>query len=522
MNNTSINSLKLLLHGIEHNVAAHIDKINSKEKDVIGNPMFSVLAKNMELDLSRDYKFVKFPLFLTKEPDDEINVCSVCFGALSLMKKDENKLDKVMVDYLNATINSLILLHLSSKDKELHQEFIFWPRNYYLGATQSEAGTLNQTSLSLSALAVLGFLDEKSPITGKYISDEALKHRLLFVVKAIKWILSSQRIDALSAAWSYATKSTTIDNKPINSAVLPTFYCIKTIDKYLNIFKRDRKIMDILEKIYPNLLTEMEVAIKLSIKYLAISQNQNGGIGRNNIENTSSYFHSILALQILVIYGTNEFEAINKYLNYIIKISPNNFLKYIGKDIFEKYRYQVFRLIPNRINDEETQKWIDVYDTESFEIFPEAMIIIAGLHILDYLRANSLKSKRYINYFRKLIYVMYRKLLKRIYVNGNNVYIRGRRGEKELEYPIYCLYYGRKCIKRLLEYDEFSLKKLINKRITFDRWLIFICLVAIVVIVISMLLDCKNTILAGLTTLITSLITFIVKKIRGEQSIWKD
>ena len=521
MKKTCVNFMKNILRGIEHNIAEHADKIYDKEIDVVGNPLFNDLARDMELDLEREYKFIKFPLFFTKEPDGEINVCSVCFGVLSLMVNDA-KLDKVTEEYLNAAINSLILLHLSSKDETNDQEFIFWPRNYYLGTTQGDAGTLNQTSLSLSVLSLLGFLDKKSHLTGKNISNIAFKNRLLFIIKALKWILNNQKIDALGAAWSYATKSTSINNKPINTAVLPTYYCIKTIDKYLNIFKNDKEIMDILKELYPNLISEMEESIKLGVKYLVASQNQDGGIGRNNVEASSSYVHSILALQILITYDINEYEAIGKYFNYIIKFSPNFILKHIEKDVFEKCRYQVFRLIPNKINEEESKKWIDIYDTENFEIFPECMIIISSLDILDYLRSNYVDHKKYIKYFCKLIYIMYKNFLKRIDIDENNVYIRGRRKEKELEYPIYCLYYGKKSIRRLLKHDELTLKKLLNKRITFDKWLLIICIVALLSISVSIFLDCKATIIASLTTLVASLVTIIFKKLKGDQLKWKN
>lgn len=515
MKNTSDRFMINILHGIEHNIAAHADKISFKEIEGIGNPLFDDLAKDMELDLDADYKFVKFPLFLTKAPDDEINVCSVCFGALSLMVKDGAELNKVTSEYLNATINSLILLHLSNKNVIHNEEAIFWPRNYYLGTTQGEAGTLNQTSLSLSVLATLGFLNKKSPLNGNNISNKAFKSRLLFIVKAIRWILNSQKIDALGAAWSYATTSTSINNEAISTAVLPTFYCIKTIDKYLNIFKRDNEIVDILKKLYPDILLEMEESIKLGVKYLVANQNHDGGIGKNNVEASSSYMHSILALQILVTYGANEYEAIGKYLNYITKVSPNVLLRDVEKDVFEKCRYQVFRLISNRTSEGGTDKWIDIYDTENFEICPECMMIISGIDILEYLKSDSLKNKKYAKYFCKLVYHMYKKLLKRIVIEQNNVYIKGRRDDKELEYPIYWLYYGKKSIKRMLKYDGFVLKKLLNRKITFDRWLIAICLIAVLVISLSILVDSKATIIAGLTTLFTSLITFVLKKIKG-------
>ncbi len=516
MKNTSNSFMISILHGIEHNIAAHADKISFKEIKVIGNPLFNDLAKDMELDLGTDYKFVKFPLFLTKAPDDEINVCSVCFGALSLMVKDDAELYKVKGEYLNAAINALILLHLSNQNEEHNQEAVFWPRNYYLGTTQGEAGTLNQTSLSLSTLATLGFLNKKSPLTGKSISNKAFKSRLFFILKGIKWILDSQKIDALGAAWSYATTSTSIKNEPISTAVLPTFYCIKTLDKYLNIFKRDNEIIDILKKLYPNILLEMEESIKLGVKYLVATQNHDGGIGKNNVEVSSSYMHSILALQILVTYGANEYEAIGKYLNYITKVSPNVLLRDIEKNIFEKCRYQVFRLISNGVSDGGTDQWIDTYDTESFEICPECMIIISGIDILEYIKSDSLKNKKYAKYLCKLVYFMYMKLLKRIVIEQNNVYIKGRRTDNELEYPIYCLYYGKKSIKKLLKYDGLALKKLLNRKITFDRWLLIICFIAVLVISISILVDSKATIIAGLTTLFTSLITFILKKVKGD------
>ena len=226
--------------------------------------------------------------------------------------------------------------------------------------------------------------------------------------------------------------------------------------------------------------------------------------------------HSILALQILVTYGANEYEAIGKYLNYITKVSPNVLLRDIEKNIFEKCRYQVFRLISNGVSDGGTDQWIDTYDTESFEICPECMIIISGIDILEYIKSDSLKNKKYAKYLCKLVYFMYMKLLKRIVIEQNNVYIKGRRTDNELEYPIYCLYYGKKSIKKLLKYDGLALKKLLNRKITFDRWLLIICFIAVLVISISILVDSKATIIAGLTTLFTSLITFILKKVKGD------
>lgn len=515
MKKNGIDYMKFSIEGIENNIATHVEKLYSEEKEVIGNPLFNQLAQDMELDLKRDYQYIKFPLFITKEPDDEINVCSICFGALALLNGDDKPSERIVKDYLNAAVNSLILLHLSGLNAESGDEFIFWPRNYHLGATQGEAGTLNQTSLSLSVLARLGFLQKKSEVIGSYISDTAFKNRISFVVKALRWILNNQKIDALGAAWSYAVKSTSINNVPINSAVLPTYYCIKTLDKYLNMFKRDDEIKEALKVLSPNLLSEMEEAITQSMRYLVRSQNQEGGIGKNNIESNSSYMHSMLALQILVSYGTNEYEAINKYLKYIVKVSPKDLWKSIEDNIFEKCRYQVMRLIQK--GEEDEKKWISFHDTENFEIFPEGMIIISSIDIIKYLRLNNLKSKKYIKYFRKLIYLTYRKLIARMDIQGNSIYIKGRRTEEELKYPIYCLYYGKKSISKLLKYDGYELKKLLNNKITFDKFILIIALLALVAIIISTVIDCKETIIWGLTTMVTSLVAFIWKKVRGEK-----
>ena len=368
----------------------------------------------MDLDLSKKqmdlsnkrHIYSKWPLFFGNELDEDLNVCSICFAALSLLVDTPE--NDVVKNLLNTSINSLVFLHRCDNEEYTQSKFVYWPKSYRPGTIESDSGTLNQTSLSLSVFEKLDFLSLKSKVTSQIITTTALEKRVEFIIKAIEWILHSQRRVGLYSAWPYAEECSTTDDRPINIAVLPTYYCIKILMKYVQLFSRDEDVSCIIKDKYPEIITNMKKAIRSGINYFT-TQNPTGGIGKSDKENEPTYIHSLLALEILLTHDVEQNDwtrqkSIKRYLDYMLQKSPNAIYKDFEANAFEQYRYRVTRTVPIKEGNHYSTRQINVTDDEIFEMSIEAMVCRLAVYCrrCSYQAQKALSGCTMIRFYRVL------------------------------------------------------------------------------------------------------------------------
>ena len=391
---------------------------------------------------------VRWPLFLGTAMT-ELNVCSITFAALTLLIRDgkEDANEHKERNLLGSSIYSIVSLALYDVSSYEKSNYVYWPQNYVLGTRQIQSGTINQTTLCLSLLAKQGFLTKNN------VSEAAYEKRIEFVVKSIKWILTLAKKSRNYYAWTYAEKAMTLDDteKEIESAVLPTFFCVKTLNRYVELFSEDKEVFNIVSTSYPGLIETMRKSVKLGCKYFESSQQKDGAIGMNSASTSSSYIHSLLALEILLSDYAGREEAIYSYLDYITKGNPKKMYANAQRTVFENYRYTITRRLfepsAGRIKSSRPS------ERERYEIFIETIIIISGIKIVDYLNTQNRKMK-YLKKIKGLMFLAYRSLEKRVKEKSGQIRIEGRRESEEDRYPIYCIYHFSTCIYDMYNKDD--------------------------------------------------------------------
>lgn len=498
---------------LEQAISESRSEITKEELKTIENKNFWKLAKEFDLDLTREYDFIKWPLFFGIKEDNEINVCAICFGALTLLNRNKEQgyvYDDAIADYLNAAINSLILSHLNDASKITkkngitYEEHVCWPRNYYIGTTQLESATINQTTLSLSTLFVLGFLDKTSSITNRTINDDALKERVKFIINALKWILYVQNRDGKIASWSYAQKcKESNSNNEIKSATLPTHYCVETMEKYYKLFTENAQIRSMVEAIDHSIIDRIRTSCDASILYFKLKQNDDGGFMRSSNDKSSTIFHTCLVEKALCFDRTKDYSNLKKAVSFLVKKLLFKDFNFKNDDFFEKYKYEVSRFLYTEKDGKYVQNEIKTFDNEEFEVFPETLFILTNINVLE---LDSCTNNKLLSYWQKRviyesIYKAYTILFKRFENKNGYVLVRGRREASELQFPIYNIYYAKLCLSKLNN-SIISNNKIMSTPCTTVISSFLKRILIIVLMVVAMNLDTKSTILWIITAIL--------------------
>lgn len=448
-------------------------KTTFRETKVRSNGLaeYKSIAVSMELPQAN---FVKVPLFLGYGDENEINVCSLCFSALTLVYSTE-KLCKDYSDFLKRIVNTLVFLHLH----QTHNggKYIFWPSSYNIAQSQKETGTIDQTTSCLSVLYKVGFAERRSTLLQSSVSDHAIRERLSFVKKSIEWILDLQVTDIGNVnygGWPYSDACVSENEQPICAAVLPTFYCIKTLQKYICLFTKDEFTQQFINSFNDGIIIRMTDAVDRGVDYLCLHQRKlDGGIPKNSMEvENASILHSLLSLESLVKHSKGHMFEIKKYLLFLSKYSVNRTFKMMAEDSFECFRYRKRSCLlseeypPESIDD--SLRWKDTYQLEQFEWFIETIIISTYISLAEklYSETDDPEIKRAIKKIEKLASIAFKSLYNRILEIRNNTYVKGRRSAENEQFPIYCEYYAKMVLTKLVQ-NPLLLQKLQNKRFMF-------------------------------------------------------
>lgn len=440
------NRLELLIQTIIRNAK----ELSKAEIAHFRKETFSELSESLGLDLSRKSKFIKWPMFFNTEDDAVVHVCSVCFGALTLVDRNskEESYSRAAQDCFNSTINTIILFHL----KEKLNNQIFWPANYNWGLNQLDAGTINQTTLCISTLLKLDFLKLESKYTGVKITEECRHNRIKFMISAIRWILDMRNKMVRSCSWSYARVCKDVSQKyDIHSAILPSHYCIITLEKCHLYFINNKVVNSIVTSIDNYLLSEIREACDFGIRYFEINQCDNGAFFINSKDTEPSLIHTFFG-ELVLCYSKDDASKLKKAVKYISRKLSMSKDYFVEKNLFEEFKYQVRRIIVG--SNTYPYKERLVFISETFEIYPETLLILASERALNFNAKNSFKIMNAIQ--RRVItdgiYRSYERIFGHMDKAGEDLYVKGNRKKEEHKYPIYNIYYAKLALSYLTKY----------------------------------------------------------------------
>ena len=453
------------------------------------------------LEISDTIPFIIWPVFMSTVADN-INICSVNYGALTLF--DDNTAEtnnQIIKEYINAAVNVLVVTNIK-KDRS-DQVFRYWPTSIDY-TNKNEWGTINQVSLSLTSLYKFGFLDKKSILSDSPLDRNTRLNRFRFFAENLNWILSSQNtVSDECAAWSYAENCKEVENEnDIITAITPSQFCYELVARLYDYFVSCEENKRIIDDIDPNLLKKMSTSCQYYENWIANTQKEDGGYGRNNNSSTSLFAHSCCAMLTYVYNNKNESEnsdvaRLNRLISYLIK-NYNNFIFEIS-DISDSFKFQYE--VDNKKG----------YVNDIYEIFPETLFLINCCKNI-----NDDKNKRIKWYYKRRLRVMnyraYEKLFSRlemIQINNtqSNLVVKGRQLLSRT-YPIYALYYTKICLQRLENNDELSLKsrkKYISLPLIMNPRTLILFIVLMICVLVSYFIDPSTT----LITILLSAATFI-------------
>lgn len=468
-------------------------------------------ANKLQLDITDQNSFVICPVFFSNIADD-INICALCFALLILFKGVKFLSNEAEIGTLKAEtdktitrlLNTIVLTAISISDRNGNQ-FTYWPTTI-TRMKITETGTCNQTTVALSTLLRVGFL-KKSP----RVSEDAIKERYALVVNALSWLTSIQTGD-YNTVWAYGEDCFSSDrDTPITYSVLSSHFCYETLKKYVLFFNSSDGSNEIVSRINPQVLDSIHSACCKFEKWVEPKLEGSGGVSKNNISNSPSVLHTCLC-QIIYLYDATDLNAerLNNAVNYVLK-NLNDF-SFDDHDLLESYRYR-YRTSDNRTG----------LKNDTYEIIPEFVFVNYSTRLINSYYSRFL-SKTQINKLKEATYIAYEKLLSKkdiITYNGAKdcLILNGiQTGDKRQ--PIYGLYDLQFCLIELFESsagkDEITImRKPINRPLIFSFAIsIILFVIGVIIILISLNVDDKNTITGILTGLAIAFFNPIVRLIK--------
>ncbi len=458
-------------------------------------------AKRYALDLSRTPAFIAWPVFFGSSFEN-INICAVNFGALSLSGK--NGIDAGAAAYLNAALNTLVI---TSLQKEVDGKILrYWPTNLDF-TNKVESGTINQCTLTLSTLNRLGFLDRHPALSAAPLTPEERSARFSFVIECLRWVLSLRSDFALlGSAWSYSDRCRDAQNSdPIETAILPSQFAYECIARYRRLFLSEKQDEALVEQLAPGLLQEMKYVCEQYEVWSSKNQRKEGGYRRNSNETVSSFPFSCCAMMTHVYSDAPNQESLKKLMHYLVRHHKN--FNFSDQEIVERYQYEY----------EVMGKLGHVND--AYEVFAESLFITNACKNIDRGAFDSLsRSER--RRIRQVNYIAYRSILSRITRLGASgmTVVKGRQPVPERFYPIYTLYYSRLCLERLLQNDRLpraERKEYISYPLPINWKTILLCLCLALCLFWALRFSMLDTIYSLVLSLVTFLIPTIISLFRG-------
>lgn len=447
--------------------------------------------------LDTEPAFVAWPVFLGTG-FEEINICAVNFGSMTLYNKHAANTHSGRYKYINAAINTLIL---TSLEREKNGETVrYWPTHIDY-TNKVESGTIIQATLSLSSLDKFGFLDSNRLGKDRGFTRRQLVNRFEFVIEVINWILGLERVyGSYGVAWSYAEECKEAGNdKTIASAILPSQFCYDTLMRYYAFFNKDEDTQRIVNSINPSLIEHMRASLEAFEEWVNSEQRADGGYRRNSNESTSTFAFSCCAMTAYAYNKASDQSRFVRLVKYLCN-HHRNFSQSLG-DVVDIYRYKY-----------EASEYSG-YVNDAYEVFPESFFIINSFQSIDTDTVSLLPSSLQRR-LRCVNYIAYEKIfarLEKIEIKGTaqNTVVTGRQEMQANRYPIYALYYTKKCLEKLYDNDSLP-KKERRKYISFPSRISLkaICLsLALAVLVgIAYYISATDTV----TSLVLGLATFIM------------
>lgn len=477
-------------------------------KDLYPKDTISACCDEYGINISNHPEFISWPVFFGTSPE-EINVCAVNFGALTLHERNRgDKSDSNIAKYVNAAINMLVVTSILEKKND--KFYRYWPTHIDY-TNKLEAGTLNQTTLSLSTLLRLGFLDGQFLSEESQITHEQLLNRFKFVIQSINWIISLQETQpSVSGGWSYAEKARELYGQvEISTAILPSHFCYEVIRKYYQYFTATGVTASIVNDLDHTILNRMRSSFESFEKWITVEQRDDGGFRRNSNYNQSNFANSCCAMLLYAYDDAKDIDKLNALIEYARK-NYNNF-DFELKDVVDSYKYRF------RVGSQAG------YTEDAYEIFPEALFINNSIKAIE---DNIIEQLQYMSArrIREINYIAFEKILNRIKTiefekTGTHEVIQGRQ-LLDREYPIYVLYYAKLCLEKMRDNDSLpykTRKKYICIPLISVGKTIALTAILLTCVLCSYLIDATNTVTSIILGIASFIMPTIVKFYFGER-----
>lgn len=419
-----------------------------KQKD------FEKICVDTGLEMEDALKYVFWPSFFDKESSLDkkiINVCTVCFGTLSLIRAYEmNLYSEENTNTVKRTINAAVntLIYLRGNEGE-------WPPHWEIGkGRMSNAGSMNQTAVCLTVLLRCGFFEEKTLYSDDLIDVEQRKARIQLLLQSMEWIMKAQSRELPKCGWDYAK------NKSGTLSIMATANVIDLIIKVCSLVQKDELIKEIFQLHKPGLLEEMQDTVTYLLHYYEGIQNADGGYSKihNEGEQTdSSMLHTLYGTNVLLANQTINEDNVRSAVKYICRqYRDEDWSKKHEEQCFEQYSYTA--LAPF-VSDKGDIKYMENYIEERFEIFPCSLVITSLCNIYNKV-PDIINEKK----LKRMIEGQWLQIAGRICkTDEGGIIVKGNRRLKGSEYPMYILYYTLLSYKYMLESQlVFSPQKRLN------------------------------------------------------------
>ena len=386
----------------------------------------------------------------------KVSICGICFGILML-----NSWLYEDMDFLNAelpgvneyeleqTIQGALNLLITLRDYEHFSWMSTWEFN-----DTGVAGTINQTTLSLSTLINYGFLNEET------ISKAQLENRFIYISESIHWLLEEDLAKHNNNDRMYWGEIH--EGEEIISYAL-TCFCFDVLLKYLRCIIR---IKDKVGKTFKKLLTKEHKEIYMSLNkvinqflfWCSIKPNTySKKILDNQVTNISRMLYSMTQYVICIENNMEDYvpedldksqleDNIKKIKNLIkvivsdlLSIDIDYFHNLDSHEIFEEFIY--IKRKSWRIKDQDDEDIYEIYENCSELIYMDSLISAVPL-IDDYQKEKIHKKVSELLCWFEKTYVRMKE---------NHIVIRGKRTESDLVYPLYALYYYRALLHNYLK-----------------------------------------------------------------------
>lgn len=403
-----------------------------------------------------------------------ISTCAVCVGALVLhywLAKDyalvthemPQDISTEIEPLIQQAINTIILLR-NNRPNDI--QYASWASNYDTNWIYPTAGTVNQTTLSISTLIVCGFLDNR-------LAEDVRINRYRLIMESINWLLEGAIRTRLGTvrcfvAWDYMNW---YQGKP---ATLPTAFCIETIMKFVHQAEKDLKHFAKTET-NENFVAELRDLIERSrqyiydaLEYFIRIQNGDGGFKKNLQESSSSITHTSKVLILLCAYMgyCNDDEHKRNRIATMIA-QATQYLHSLGLDKIKKlsdpndYRFQKENFdVFQYGNQFDTDITVLPNLGEQFENSGEMWCVTAIVNVLKTIDAYQKDGQNLfssISTQKESLLKFAGKILENYSQNCHIssmgfLLVKGKRPEEKNQYPIYLNYYYRMALSDYYEY----------------------------------------------------------------------